>query len=296
MGLVLVGCSFGGAATPVPDFTPGAPAAATPIIVPTDSTQIAATVNGQPITMDAFNREMARYKAGLVALGFQVSDEASDEQQVLDLLVEEELIRQEGARQGVTVSDDEVNQEINGMIAEDGQDYFDGWLQSNYYTLDEFREVIRLNLLTNKLLEPVVAAVPTSAEQVHARHILVNTQDEATAILTRLQAGEDFAALAQQNSVDVTTRDSGGDLGWFPRGGLLVPEVEDVAFSQQPGQVSGVVQSAWGFHIVETLEFDPNRAIDFDTQQRLKQKAVEQWSQGLRAGADVQQLVSFTSP
>ena len=296
MGLVLVGCSVGGAATPAPDFTPEAPAAATPIVVPTDSTQIAATVNGQPITMDAFNRELARYEAGQVALGFQVSDETSYKQQVLDLLVEQELIRQEGTRQGVTVSDDEVNQSIDQMVAENGQDYFNGWLQSNYYTLDEFREVIRLDLLTNKLLEPVVSAVPTSAEQVHARHILVNTQDEATGILTRLQAGEDFAALAQQYSVDVTTRDSGGDLGWFPRGGLLVPEVEDVAFSQQPGQVSGVVQSAWGFHIVQTLEFDPNRAIDFDTRQRLTEKAIDQWRQGLRSGADVQQLVSFTSP
>ncbi len=247
-----------------------------------------AYVNGQPISLEAFNREVARFEAGQVALGFEVADEAAYRQQILDLLIEQELIRQQAAQQGISVSNAEVEDVINAMIAETGQEYFNGWLQTNYYTLEEFREVIRLDLLTNRLLEPVVNAVPTTAEHVHARHILVNSETEAQAVLTRLQNGEDFAALAAQFSVDVTTRDNGGDLGWFPRGGLLVPEVEEAAFNLQPGAVSGVIRSAWGYHIVQTLEFDPNREIEYETRQRLIEKAIEEWRQNLRTGADIQ--------
>lgn len=247
-----------------------------------------AYVNGQPISLEAFNREVARFEAGQVALGFEVADEAAYRQQILDLLIEQELIRQQAAQQGISVSDAEVDDVINAMIAETGQEYFNGWLQTNYYTLEEFREVIRLDLLTNRLLEPVVNAVPTTAEHIHARHILVNSETEAQAVLTRLQNGEDFATLAAQFSVDVTTRDNGGDLGWFPRGGLLVPEVEEAAFSLQPGAISGVIRSAWGYHIVQTLEFDLNREIEYETRQRLIEKAIEEWRQNLRVGADIQ--------
>ncbi len=273
--------------TPAFNYTPPA-ADGTQFTPQPTSTQVAAYVNGQPISMDAFNREVARFEAGQVALGFEIADEAAYRQQILDLLIEQELIRQRAAQAGISVSDAEVDEIINAMIAETGQEYFNGWLQTNYYTLEEFREVIRLDLITNRLLEPVVNAVPMAAEHVHARHILVNSETEAQAVLTRLQNGEDFAALAAQFSVDVTTRDNGGDLGWFPRGGLLVPEVEEAAFSLQPGAVSGVIHSAWGYHIVQTLEFDPNREIEFETRQRLIEKAIEEWRQSLRVGADIQ--------
>ena len=119
----------------------------------------------------------------------------------------------------------------------------------------------------------------------------MNSQGEAETVLTRLQNGEDFAALAADYSVDVTTKDQGGDLGWFPRGGLLVPEVEDAAFSLQVNEVSGVIASAWGYHIVQTLEFDPNREIDQETQQRLRQDAVQRWLDSLRSAADIQKLI-----
>ncbi len=296
--LLLAGCRRG-VPTPALDYTPGAPqAAGQPPSGPSvgdAAQQPVALVNGQPITQAAFERELARFEAGQAALGFEVSDESGYRQQVLDLLIDEELIRQYAVAQGISVSDEQVDAEIKAMIEEYGEEYFNSWLQTNYYTLEEFREVVRRDLMTKPLLAAVVESVPTTAEHVHARHILVNTPGEAETILGQLQAGEDFAALAAQHSTDVTTRDRGGDLGWFPRGGLLVPEVEEVAFSQQPGQVSGVVSSAWGYHIVQTLEFDAEREIDVETRQRLIENAIAAWKEGLRAGASIQQLISPTS-
>ncbi len=61
------------------------------------------------------------------------------------------------------------------------------------------------------------------------------------------------------SEADPVTR---GDLGWFPRGYLLQPEVEEAAFSLQPGEVSQVIKSAIGFHLVQVIEKDPARPVD----------------------------------
>lgn len=297
--LLLVGCGAGSqtpADQPQPADSAAQPGAAQPGDQPASGQpggasagQVAALVNGQPISMEAFNRELARFEAGRAALGYEVSDEAGYRQQVLDLLVEDELIRQLAAEQGITVSDEEVNVQINDMISEYGEDYFNNWLQANAYTREEFQDKIRMGLITDRLLPTVLETVPTTTQHVHARHILVTSQAQAESVLSRLQNGEEFEAVAAEVSTDVTTRDRGGDLGWFPRGGLLVPEVEEAAFSLQPGQISGVVSSAWGYHVVQTLEFDDNRAVDPETQQQLSQQAIDDWRAQLRANATIEQ-------
>jgi parvulin-like peptidyl-prolyl isomerase len=253
-----------------------------------------ASVNGQPITGEAFERELARFEAGRVALGYQEGDTAAYKQQVMDLLIEQELIRQTAIAQGIVVTDDAVDASIAQMVQESGgQDYYNSWLTANYYKPEEFREVIRLQLMANELSAPIAAAVPTVTEQCHARHILVNSQAEADQILQRIQAGEDFATLAGQYSLDQSTRLNGGDLGWFPRDGLLVPEVEQVAFNLAPGQIGDVVQSALGYHIIQVLEFDPARPVLPETRLRLVDKALERWRLGLRNGANIQVFLTF---
>lgn len=292
---LLVGCQTSTAPTPAYSFTPETGSGQADPNANQDGQEVIALVNDRPITMEAFQRELARFRAGQIALGLELTDGDGYEQQVLDLLVEYELIRQLAAREGIVISDEAVDAEINNMIQENGEGYFNSWLNSNYYSPEEFREVIRLDLMTDQLLEPIIASVPTVTEQVHARHILVNSQAEAEQVLARLRDGEDFSALAAEYSVDVTTRNNGGDLGWFPRGGLLVPEVEEAAFSLQVNQISGIISSAWGYHIVQTLEFDPARTVEEETRQRLLDKAIEEWRLSLRAGANIQQFVTLTS-
>ena len=128
--------------------------------------------------------------------------------------------------------------------------------------------LITSSILREKLTEQLGDQMPTSGEQVRARHILISVaadaseEDSAAAlskaisITQRLRDGEDFAALATQYSDDTGSAQQGGDLGFFPRG-QMVAEFEEVAFSQPIGEVSDPVKSQFGYHIIEVLEKQP---------------------------------------
>ncbi len=87
------------------------------------------------------------------------------------------------------------------------------------------------------------------AEQIKARHILVKTEDEAKAVRKELETNKDFAALAKDKSTG-PSKTKGGDLGWFGRG-QMVPEFEQVAFSLKKGEISDVVKTKFGYHIIK---------------------------------------------
>ncbi|WP_291687386.1 peptidylprolyl isomerase [Bradyrhizobium sp.] len=107
------------------------------------------------------------------------------------------------------------------------------------------------------------AAKQISGEQeVHARHILVETEDEAKAVEDELKKGADFAELAKKKSKDPGASD-GGDLGFFTKD-QMVPEFSAVAFSLEPGKISDPVKSQFGWHVIKVEEKRNRKAPDFD--------------------------------
>jgi peptidyl-prolyl cis-trans isomerase D len=114
------------------------------------------------------------------------------------------------------------------------------------------RSIYEADLLRKKVMEQVTKDVPHTEEQVWARHILVEKEEEAKDIYERLKRGEDFAELAKELSKDTGSGANGGDLGWFGRG-AMVPEFEKVAFSLEVGEFSEPVQSQFGYHIIQVL-------------------------------------------
>ena len=87
------------------------------------------------------------------------------------------------------------------------------------------------------------------APQARASHILVKTEDEANKILKRLADGEEFDKLARRFS-SCPSGKQGGDLGWFGRG-MMVPEFEQIAFSEEVGKVVGPVKTQFGYHVIK---------------------------------------------
>ncbi len=87
-------------------------------------------------------------------------------------------------------------------------------------------------------------------EERRASHILVKTEDEAKDIAKQIQAGADFATVADQKSIDPSAKTNHGDLGYFAKG-QMVPEFEQAAFALQKGQVSGIVKTQFGYHVIK---------------------------------------------
>ena len=241
---------------------------------------------------------------------------------VLDSMIDDELVRQEANKRGITVTADELEEEIEQqfgyernpptptpvpitatleitvtptpttapMTLDEFQSNYNQYvvaLRKNDVSETTFRRLFESNLYSTKLQEALAAEVPLTAEQVHARHILVETEDEAKQVVERLQAGEDFAALAKELSQDTSNNEEGGDLGWFPRG-QMVTEFEEAAFVLQPGETSAPVQTSYGYHIINMIERDANRPLDEAMLEQKKSTALDDWLAEQRQSEAVQ--------
>lgn len=274
---------------PVPTTTP-IPPTVTPS--PTPEPPAVARVNGQAITLEDFERELARYEAAQHSLGNSLpANEHAYQSEVLDYLIEQALIAQAAAAEGLAISEPELDAEIERLEAETDPAEFAQWLQTNQYTQDEFREVLRAQLLTQAMISRVATSVGPTADQVHARHIVVASTETAQAVLAQLEQGADFAILARSYSLDESTRMNGGDLGFFPHGLLLAPEVENAAFSLAVGETSGLVESDFGVHILQVIEREPGRPLPTEIQQRLRAVVFEEWLDRLWQTATVERNI-----
>ena len=273
---------------------------ATPVVLPspTPDRPLAAQVDGQPVYLDDYERELGRYEASLLSRGIDPNTPEGQENLaqarawVLNVMIEQVLTEQAAAAVGVGVSDAEVDAYIQVMVEENGgEEAFQAKLAEWGETTEDAWREVRAQLIGMAMTQRIIENVPATAEHVHARHVLVDTAAEAERILAQLQAGADFAALARAYSQDTSTRESGGDLGFFPQGILVAPEVEEAAFGLQPGQFSGVVGSALGYHIVQVVERDPARPVSPENLRLLQDRAVQEWIEGLWAQAEVQRFV-----
>jgi len=102
----------------------------------------------------------------------------------------------------------------------------------------------------------------SSPPRIKARHIVVATREDAERALAEVRAGGDFAAIAAVRNVD-QTKATGGELGWVAKG-VMVKPFEDALFALQPGQVSGVVQTRFGFHVIKAEEIDAGAVKPFE--------------------------------
>lgn len=255
---------------------------------------LAAIVNGEYIFLADLDRQMMLYEQALLGQGVQLDTEEGqlhlDEvrRDVLGSLIDYVLIRQEAAARNLSLSDDEVEKQLEADIAAGGgQVAFEEWLLATGQTREDYADMLRRSMLSLRVLESVTADVPVEVEQVHARHILADTEEAAQQILLDLRDGAEFDELAREKSVDLATKDAGGDLGWFPRG-MIAPELEAVAFALSPGEVSEVVRVGEGYHIIQVIERELTRPLPPDLQGEYKLAVFDRWLTERRAAAAIE--------
>ena len=157
------------------------------------------------------------------------------------------------------VTDEEIQAEFD-VYAEQYGDQFATVLESNGLTEETFKQNIRFNLLQQKAQdeveisdEEIQAYYDQAKYELNARHILVETEEEAKAIVEELKNGADFAELAKEKSTDTSSGAQGGELGWFSVG-TMVTEFNDAAYALELNTVSEPVKSDFGYHIIEVKE------------------------------------------
>ena len=261
-----------------------------------------ATVNGEAISTTTYQQELNRALYMVTSqYGVDWNDPQNQaplpqlQQQVLDQIIERVVLRQLAVQEGVSIDSKNVETEtvaLQAQVLQSGQ--FADWaafLQQNGLTEESVRSLIADNLLSEAMSKR--HAGPTSVEQVHASHILVATKETGQEVLDKLAKGEAFADLAAQYSTDTGSKDKGGDLGWFPRG-VMVAEFEQAAFSLEPGQVSQLVQTSFGYHIILVHE-KAVRELDPALYQQIQQKQFQAWLAEQQSKMNVERLYTFAT-
>ena len=254
---------------PIPSITP----TLAPLTTPTETPiPLAVSVNGDDVTAADFEAELARYQQALASLGDTVSLETAT-QVVLDDMIDTLLLEQGAAADGFVVDDATLQSRIDALAAGlGGSDALAGWESDHGYTGADFSSALRRQIDAAWMRDQVTASVSSTAEQVHVKQILLYNAAVAQQVLVSLQAGKSFEELAAQYDPLIK-----GELGWFPRGYLPSPVIEDAAFVLQTGQVSPIVQDAAGYHLLYLVERDLARLLSPDALLTLQEHAVQGW-------------------
>jgi peptidyl-prolyl cis-trans isomerase C len=315
-------------ATPATGATAGqTPAAVKP--VPAQLPDVIARINGTPIDRGEFERAVKSLEA---QAGGPVPPDRRDGiyRQMVDQLVALKLLSQESVAKKVNVPDADVDGKVAQVRGQfPNEQAFTAALAERQITPDKLKAEIKQQLQAMKLVETEIGPTVTvtdadvsdfytknpdkfqEPEAVHAAHILIrnpeNADDaakkkartEAQSVLAQIKKGGDFAALAKQHSQDPGSAANGGDLGFVPKG-QTVPAFEQAAFALKPGQISGVVESPFGFHIIKLIAHRDGRAVplqevkaqieQFLKQQKMQEKTAA-YVEKLKAKAKVEILM-----
>ena len=265
---------------PEPTLTPTATLTPEP---PTATPEpLALTVNGEGISVVDFDAEVRRYTTAQQALGKTVSD-SDAASAVIEDLTAQLLLAQSARAEGFALDDAGLQSRIDSLVAEiGGTANLSKWESDHGYTDQDFRSALRRDAEAAWMRDKIIAAVPSTAEQVHVQQILLYNQDKAQSFLLQLNGGADFDELALR--ADPLTR---GDLGWIPKGYLLDAKIEEVAFALPVGEHSDVIATDVGFHILRVLERDPEHPLSPDAYLALQELALKNWIDEQRQKANI---------
>ncbi len=268
---------------------------------------LVAKVNGEGITNEEFEsdfqvfKKVYEQKIGEDAMSQKGEDgrtlEETLKENVIEKLIMERLVAKEAKDMNIEVTPEEVQDQMKQYITMmEGQEKFDEFLKTNQLSKEFFEENLRKELLFNKHKEAFMNDTPIDEKEakdyfeankenlvvVKASHILVKTEDEGKKVLERLKAGEDFAKLAGEVSIDKASAVQGGSF-------------EESAFALKPGETSDLVKTEVGYHIIHVEDKkDTYEALKDDIIGLLKENKYLEKLQDLRDNAKVKIFLDTT--
>ncbi len=294
-----------------------------------------AVVNGAVITREVFNREVSRVQIQEFKKRGSLSDSqlAEINKKVLENLINRELLYQESQKNGIKVNENAVNERLMTIKKRfPGEAEFKNALSRINHTEETLKPMLKQGMTIQRLVEEQFAKKVKISDkeiksyykdnpnlfkqpgQVRASHILIKVdphadeskkakaRKELEKIQHKLQKDEDFTSLAKEFSQGPSSA-KGGDLGYFGRGQMVKP-FEDVAFTLKPGEVSDIVETKFGYHLIKVVDKKPERTIAYEEikgriEQHLKneeiQKRVSLYVEKLKENATVERFMTKSS-
>jgi len=230
-----------------------------------------AEVNGTKITAGEFSKEVENLPPQLQSL--TQTDEGK--KKLLDNMVLRELIMQQAKKDSIDKSKevteelDKLNRQVEDLKK---QLIFTLYLRKKYEAQAKFNDAD-----VKKFLDDAQAS-----GEIRASHILLASEKDAQDVLAQLKQGGSFEALAKKNSKDSSAQ-AGGDVGWFSKLGAMVPAFETAAFGLKPGEVSGVVKTDFGYHIIKVTGRRPLAKPQGDVKEIFLKKKQQEFMEKLKA-------------
>ena len=263
----------------------------------------AASVNGKPISKSQYERELSMFQKQAAQKGQQLSDAdlTTVKNRILENLIETEILYQQSQKEGIKVGDQAINEQIETIKKRfPDEAAYNKALEGMEVSEKEIRGQIQRGLAINQLLDTNIRKKITvteeesnkfyndnpnffkQPEQVKASHILIKVAPDAEeskkiqarkkmeTIQKKVRQGEDFGLLAKANSEGPTAQRE-GDLGYFSQGQMVKP-FGDAAFALKVGEVSEIVETQFGYHLIKVTDKKPARTIPYkEVQQKLEQ-------------------------
>lgn len=209
---------------------------------------------------------------------------------VLNGLVDEELLKQGAPRLGVLVTREDVDQEVRDAffprppagevtdpesLEREYQENYRQFLEISQLSDSDYREIARVRVLRREVREKVSEQVPSVEESVYVHWIRVADDETAIQVEQRLDAGEEFDALARELNQDSTYADFNGEVGWVPRGAFV--EMEELLFSIEHNTLSESLTTRAGIHILKVTDGPELQEINETMRGVLEIRALEEW-------------------
>ena len=289
-------------------------------------------VNGKHIDTMAYDREMKKFDMRYEKTGKKQSAEERKryEADVLDKLITLEVLYQESEKKGIKVDSKQVDEQYAMLLKRyPDKEKFDEFLNQWNITEEKIKTEIKRSTAIQQLIKSNVTDKVSVADQdvrkyydnnpekfkapeeVKASHILIKfdpkkadeakKNDARTAlegVKDRLKNGEDFAKVAKEVSEGPSSK-SGGDLGFITRGQMVKP-FEDAVFALQPGEISDIITTQFGYHVIKVFERKPEKTISFEEvksrlvnqmKQKKAQKEIMAYIQQLKENAKIENSI-----
>ncbi len=262
---------------------------------------VKAKVNDKVITQKEYDEHLAVYKKmaesqyGEGAWDKEISEGQTIgsyyESTLLDQLISDLLLVDAAEKEGITVSDEDLKGELDNFKTYlDTDEKYKEFL-TNYGMSEEYlKESIRKEYLINHYLSIKIESLQPTDEElktlfndlkmnetVKASHILVKTEDEAKAVIDRLNKGESFEDLAKELSIDTGSAAKGGDLDYFEYVDMVQP-FSEAAFNMEVGEISEPVQSEYGYHIIKVTD----KKVDNEVTPETKKTALTEYYKSMK--------------